>query len=219
MGGPDSKLWLKLDTDPILVWTLRNLSRARLVDGIVVVVRHEDCARARELCAAYGLPKIAQIVPGGASRQESVCLGFETLPANTDLVLVHDGARPFIDPLCVDRVVEAGAKYGAAILAIPLQDTVKQVHDARVVETVSRKALWAAQTPQVFRYALFSAALDRARCDRYVGTDEASLVERLDHPVHVLPGSPKNLKVTTPDDLALAEATATFYSNRNRGDI
>jgi len=205
MGAPESKVWLPLGGEPILIRTLRRLAHCPAIAGIVVVVHPEDCARLAELEETYALPSIAGIVAGGESRQESVRRGFAAIAGNPDLVLVHDGARPLVNPNHVDQVIRAAARHGAAILALPAHDTVKRVREDRIVETLDRREVWAAQTPQVFRYGLLAEALRRADEDHFDGTDEASLVERLGHAVHVVQGSPRNLKITTPDDLAMAE--------------
>ena len=128
------------------------------------------------------------------------------MPAATDLILVHDGARPLITTALIQAAVAAAAEYGAAVVAVPVIDTIKAVSpDGRVLETPPRGRLWAAQTPQVFRASLLREAHEAALRDGFRGTDESSLVERLGHPVHIVPGSPENLKITTTADLVLAD--------------
>lgn len=205
MGAPEHKLFLPLGGEPIIVRTLRRLAHCQAIAGIVVVVHPEDRAWLQELEEAYDLQNIAGVVDGAGSRQESVRRGFEAIAGQPDLVLVHDGARPLVNTSQVDQVIRAAARHGAAILAVRVQDTIKRVIGDRVVETPAREELWAAQTPQVFRYALLAEAYLRAETDSFEGTDEASLVERLGQAVVVVSGSARNLKITTPDDLAMAE--------------
>ncbi len=205
MGAPESKVWLPLGGEPILIRTLRRLAHCQAIAGIIVVVHPGDRQRLEELEETYELPNIAGVVDGGDSRQESVRRGFEAIAGNPDLVLIHDGARPLVNTSQVDQVIRAAARHGAAILALPIQDTVKRVQDGIVIETLSRDEIWAAQTPQVFRHALLADAFRRAEQEGFDGTDEASIVERLGHPIHIVPGSHRNLKITTPDDLAMAE--------------
>ncbi len=205
MGAPEPKVWLPLGGEPILIRTLRRLAHCQAIAGMVVVVAPGDRQRLLELEETYDLANIAGIVEGGETRQESVLRGFRAIAGSPDLVLIHDGARPLVNPSQVDLVIRAGARHGAAILAVPLHDTVKRVRDCIVQDTAPREEFWAAQTPQVFRYTLLEEALRKAAADGFAGTDEASLVERLGHPVHVVPGSSRNLKITTPDDLAMAE--------------
>jgi 2-C-methyl-D-erythritol 4-phosphate cytidylyltransferase len=205
MGAPEHKLWLPLGGEPILIRTLRRLAHCQAIAGIVVVIHPGDREKLGELEERYELPNIAGIVDGGETRQESVARGFRAIAGRPDLVLIHDGARPLVNTGQVDAVIRAAARHGAAILALPIHDTVIRIEAGVARETVSREDLWAAQTPQVFRYGLFEEALQRAEADGFVGTDEASLVERLGRDVHVVEGSPRNLKITTPDDLAMAE--------------
>jgi len=205
-GGVVPKQYLPLAGLPLLAWTLRALAGSGHVDCIVVLVAPGHEARCRaEILAPYGLP-VDQVLPGGADRQASVYAGLSGAPADTDLVLVHDGARPLITPEIVRAAVRAAAAEGAAAVAVPVTDTIKAADaEGRVAETLPRGRLWAAQTPQVFRAAWLREAHARALTDGFRGTDDAVLVERLGYPVRLVPGSAENLKVTTMADLAQAE--------------
>ncbi|MFQ6671753.1 MAG: 2-C-methyl-D-erythritol 4-phosphate cytidylyltransferase, partial [Candidatus Tectimicrobiota bacterium] len=158
-----------------------------------------------DLIEPYGLTKVGAVVAGGAERQDSVAAGLERVPPEAHVVVVHDGVRPFVTTAMVAAVVEAAQAVGAALTAIPVTDTVKRVAEGAVVETLSREGLFRVQTPQAFRREVLAEALRRARTDGVVATDEAALVERLGMPVQVVAGAETNLKVTTPEDWALAE--------------
>ncbi|MGI9590642.1 MAG: 2-C-methyl-D-erythritol 4-phosphate cytidylyltransferase, partial [Myxococcota bacterium] len=157
------------------------------------------------LDAAGPFPKLAEPVAGGAERQDSVRAGVEALPDDAELVVVHDAARCLVRPEAVSRVIAVARQEGAAILAVPARDTIKRVAGTRIVETPARAECWTAQTPQVFRTELLREGLAKAAADGYLGTDDAELVERLGVAVHVVPGDPDNLKLTHPEDLAVAE--------------
>lgn len=173
---------------------------------IVLVVAPEDVERARWLLFRPDGDKPERVVAGGATRTESVRLGIQEASPESDLVVVHDGARPLVTPELVARCLAAAAVHGAVVAALPATDTVKQADGEGVVTaTLDRSQLWLAQTPQVFRRRLLEAALEAAAAQGASGTDDASLVERLGHPVHLVPGDPDNLKVTWPEDLARAE--------------
>jgi 2-C-methyl-D-erythritol 4-phosphate cytidylyltransferase len=205
-GGPVPKQYLPLQGIPLLAWTLRALLASRVVNSLVVVVGPGEETRCRdEVLIPYGLP-VDRVLPGGADRQASVGAGLAGVPAATDLVLVHDGARPLITPDVIQSAVLTAATEGAAVVAVQVTDTIK-VADAglRIVETPVRGRLWAAQTPQVFRIGWLREAHARALADGFRGTDDSVLVERLGHPVRLVPGASDNLKITTPADLARAE--------------
>jgi 2-C-methyl-D-erythritol 4-phosphate cytidylyltransferase len=155
--------------------------------------------------AGGALRKLADPVAGGRERQDSMRAGLAALPAGIELVAVHDAARPLVTPGAVRRVIAAARESGAAILAVPVRDTIKRVRDGRILETPVRAECWAAQTPQVFRVEILREALAKADAEGRLGTDEAELVEALGVAVHVVRGEPENLKVTGPEDLLLAE--------------
>ncbi|MEE8219974.1 MAG: 2-C-methyl-D-erythritol 4-phosphate cytidylyltransferase [bacterium] len=207
MEADRPKQFLPLGDRPLLVHTLQRLSDSPLIETVVVVVPADWVAKARsELIEPYGLAKVGAVVAGGAERQDSVAAGLEALGPEVDLVVVHDGVRPFVTEAMVADVVEAARAAGAAVAAIPVAETVKRVADGAVVETVSRDGLYRVQTPQAFRREVLAEALERARAEGVVATDEAALVERFGWPVRVVAGSAVNLKVTSPEDWSLAES-------------
>jgi 2-C-methyl-D-erythritol 4-phosphate cytidylyltransferase len=206
LGGDLPKQYLPLAGIPLLARTLQALRASGRVDSLILVVPPGHEARCRtEILEPFGLHADA-VVPGGADRQASVFVGLSWLPEGTDLVLVHDGARPFITAEVIQAAVSAAAAVGAAVVAVPVTDTIKVAGpDGSVKETPERGRLWAAQTPQVFRAALLRDAHRQALQDGFRSTDDSALVERLGHPVRLVPGSPENLKITTTADLALAD--------------
>ncbi len=207
MGGTDSKQFLPLCGVPAVVWTLRAFDAAGTVASVVAVCRREDAARMRACAARYGIRKLAAVVPGGDTRQESVAAGVAAVPPEAVFLAVHDGARPLITPGEIDACVRAAARFRAAALGAPVKDTVKLVdEDRNVVSTPPRRLLWAVQTPQVFERALYLRALARARADGADYTDDCQLVERLGVRVHLCRGGGGNFKLTEPDDAAAAEA-------------
>lgn len=203
---PSRKQFLVLDGSPILVRTIRKFASVPAITEIVIAVRPEDQEWVREVIAAEQFGTSVRVVEGGDSRQESVEHGLASLDPDTDLVAVHDAVRPFIDPATIERVIAEAAECGAAIVGIVPVDTVKKVHRNKIRQTIPREHLVLAQTPQVFRYGLLHQAFSQARADGFTGTDEASLVERLEQvEVSVVAGSDRNIKITKPGDLELAK--------------
>lgn len=199
------KQFMLLDGSPILLHTIRKFLRCPSVTEIVVALRKEDMAWVQQMLDREPPSKPVRLVEGGASRQESVENALSHLSPETDLVAVHDAVRPFIDPAIIERVIEEAAQTGAAIVGIVPVDTVKQVRQNKVRATIPRDRLVLAQTPQVFRYDLLVEAFRKAREDGFTGTDESSLVERLEQvEVSVVPGSDRNIKITKPSDMELA---------------
>jgi len=208
MGAGSNKQYLQLGDRPVLAHTLARLAALADVDALHVIVPDDERAFCRDqVVARFGLGKIASIVAGGAERQDSVRLGLAACgAADDDLVLVHDGVRPFFPAAQLAALLAAATAAGAALLAIPAQDTIKEVADGRVVRTLERSRLWQVQTPQAFRAAVLREAHRQAAAAGYAGTDDAAFVEWCGWPVAVVPGSPFNIKLTTPADLALARA-------------
>jgi 2-C-methyl-D-erythritol 4-phosphate cytidylyltransferase len=211
MGARRPKQYLRLDRASILVATLRALGRTRGLAGIVVAVPEAHVAATRRLLARDRVPKILDVVAGGADRQESVWRALQRVPEQARWVVVHDAVRPFIDGAVVERV-RAAAAGGAATCGMPVRETVKRVRDGSIVATVDRDGLWTTQTPQVFTRALLWEAHEKARRDGFVGTDDAVLVERLGTTVVMVPGLEQNLKITTREDLR----TARGWARRSR---
>ena len=192
---------------PLLVHTVRALLAARSVDLVVVAGPPDDVAGVRSALAGYALGAEVVVVAGGATRQQSVAAALATLPADVDVVLVHDAARPLAPPDVADAVVRAVRSGRPAVVpSLAVADTVKRVEGDRVVETLNRASLRAVQTPQGFDRATLAAAHDAAAVDGHEATDDAGLVERIGRPVTVIAGSEESFKVTRPLDLVLAEA-------------
>jgi len=201
MGGRD-KLFAVVGDKSLLAHTLSAFDACRGVDRVVLVLSPESMERGRELVAKAGFGK-AVVCQGGERRQDSVRNGLEAL-ASCQWVVVHDGARPLVTAELIERGLEAAKETGAATAALPIGDTVKEVEPPGLIgRTLSRGQLWAAQTPQVFRYDILRQAHQRAQGE---ATDDAALVEKLGYQVKVFEGSPRNIKVTTAADLALVEA-------------
>ncbi len=206
MGGANRKQFLHLDGVPVLVRTIRKFAAAPAVGEIIVAVRPEDQAAVEEMLAKETAGKPVRVVQGGISRQESVENALKTISPDVELVAVHDAVRPFVDLETIQKVIDEAARTGAAIVGIVPVDTVKQVHLHKIRATIPRERLILTQTPQVFRRDILIEAFARARADQFTGTDESSLVERLDQvEVSVIPGSDRNIKITRPHDLKLAE--------------
>jgi 2-C-methyl-D-erythritol 4-phosphate cytidylyltransferase len=210
MAGPQPKQFLALDGVPILIHSLRAFAAVERVTAIYVAVRKPELERVEAQISDYGFFGRVRVVEGGDRRQESVANALAALPAEADdIVLVHDAVRPLIDAATIERTIDAVIEHGAAIVGLPAVDTIKQVertaHGALITATIPREFVVLAQTPQGFRYGLLDRAFAEATADGFVGTDEASVIERAGHPVAVVHGSQVNLKITQPGDLELAE--------------
>ena len=202
MGGID-KVMAPLQGEPMIVRTVRTFQNCDAISEIVIVTRSDLIQEIGNLCA--GFDKVKAVVVGGKSRQESVNLGLSALSDKMKLVAVHDGARPLISWQVIDRTVRAANTYGAAAPAIPVKDTIKVVEGFVVKNTPNRDTLRAIQTPQVFDYDMLRGALKKAELDGASVTDDCSAVERLGLTVKIVEGDERNIKVTTPMDLKIAE--------------
>lgn len=220
MAGPQPKQFLALDGVPILIHSVRAFAAIERIGVIFVVVRANEMEHVQAQIAEYGLAGRAHVVEGGEKRQESVANGLAALPAEADdIVLVHDAVRPLIDTATIERTIDAVIEHGAAIVGVPAIDTIKQVertaHGAIISATIPREYVVLAQTPQGFRFDLLQKAFAEAEADGFIGTDEASLVERAGLPVFVVPGAASNLKITKPGDLELAEFYLAQQKKKN----
>lgn len=208
MGGSTPKQYLSLGGLPILVHSLRVLEQSSALDEIVLVVPSADRAYCLDdIIARYHFRKISHVIAGGEHRQNSVRHGLEALDSNVEIVLVHDAVRPLLTPMMIDGVINAAVTHGAAIIAVPMRDTVKRVGaDGLIESTVDRAQLWLAQTPQAFQRALLQSAHQKACEASYQATDDAQLMEWIGHRVAVVEGSGENIKITRPEDLRMGEA-------------
>ena len=204
--GNRKKTYLKLGGFPILIHALAPFERSKTIDDIVLVVAAGDEWRClRNVVIKYGLKKVRAIVTGGAERQDSVANGLEAISAHTSVVAVHDGARPLVTQKIVEDSVIAARRFGAAIAAVPVKDTIKTSKNMFVDATLPRHALYGVQTPQTFKAAILKAAHKRARAKGILTTDESSLVELTGKRVRIVEGSYENIKITTEEDLHLAK--------------
>jgi 2-C-methyl-D-erythritol 4-phosphate cytidylyltransferase len=217
MGSDIPKQFLTLGGVPVLVHSLRVLEASDLVSEIILAVPEAErdfCLRT--IVTPHRFTKVKHIVAGGAQRQDSVRRGLAAVDEGAELVLVHDAVRPFVTQDMIKRVLEAAAKHGAAVVAIPVPDTVKQVGaDGLIERTVDRGGLWLAQTPQAFRVPLFQEAHRKAVVDGVHGTDDTQLVERLGHRVAVVEGGGENIKITRPEDFIVGEAILAARQKKN----
>jgi 2-C-methyl-D-erythritol 4-phosphate cytidylyltransferase len=219
MGTETPKQFLELDGVPILILSLRRISSCPLVTDIFVATRGLEVGRLEARISEEKLPQPVRVLRGGDSRQESVALALREVPEDAELVLVHDAVRPFVTREQIERVIAEARRCQAAILGIPAMDTVKEVKRASLPEdvafitaTVPRERIVLAQTPQAFATALLKEAFARAEQDGVSASDEAGLVERLGRDVHVVHGSERNIKITSPADMQLAR----FYLEQER---
>lgn len=208
MGGERTKAYLPIAGRPLVLRTLDRMFATKTVEQVVLVVRAEEMDRCRALLGADPLlcHRPYQLRAGGSTRQESARRGLERLGADTNVVIIHDGARPFVSAALIDRCVASAAVHGAVVVGLPALNTIKVVGDDHLIRaTPERRSLWEIQTPQVFQRELIVAAHQQAERDGVEVTDDAMVVERLGKPVYVLEGERTNLKITLPEDLWLAE--------------
>lgn len=196
---------------PVLAHTLDKFERCPLIRYILLVVGREDMEYCmKNIVEEFHFRKVSQIVPGGKKRQDSAKNGIDALPKDTQIVVVHDGVRPFVTVEIIEESIHSAIRFGAVVTAMPVKETIKMSRsDGTVLRTLDRDSLWQVQTPQAFKLSLIREAHQKAVQDGFVGTDDASLVERLGGTVHILPGSYANIKITTPEDMMLARLLLT----------
>jgi 2-C-methyl-D-erythritol 4-phosphate cytidylyltransferase len=208
MKGTMRKQYLDLSGRPVLAHSIMAFDSCTLVAEIYLVVPKEDVEYCQnKILSLLDLKNQINLVHGGAKRQDSVYNGLQAIAKNTDTVVIHDGVRPLIHPEELKECILGSKKYGACILGTPASDTLKRVDKSGIIEaTLPRENIWLAQTPQAFQYDIIIKAHETARRDGYVGTDDASLVERLGANVKIISGSKFNIKITKKEDLAVAKA-------------
>ena len=212
MGGSVSKQYLELIGKPILAHTLALFENHPLIDNIYLIVPPNDLSYCQQqIVDRYGFNEVRRIVAGGDKRQDSVKNGLDAL-AKDGLnqpqrpILIHDGARPLFDCKRLSTLIDIVCQTGACTIGVPVKDTIKDVENNKITGSPDRNRLWQAQTPQGFQYQLIKEAFDQAAADGFIATDDASLLERLGHPVQILEGDYRNIKVTTPEDILIAVA-------------
>ena len=210
MGASINKQYLHLNGMPIVARTISLFEASPDIDEICLVIPEPEIPYCVEhVVDAYGFLKVTAVVPGGRERQHSVMNGLNRLrsaAASDDIIVIHDGVRPFITPAVLHESIVTARSYDGALAAVPAKDTIKTVHDGIVTGTPERESLWLAQTPQTFRFSVIYDAHMSAAGDGHLGTDDASLVERAGGQVKVVQGDYRNIKITTPEDLIVGEA-------------
>jgi 2-C-methyl-D-erythritol 4-phosphate cytidylyltransferase len=214
MGAGKNKLLLTLNEIPVLIHSLMVFENDELCDGIILAIHPQDEVEFSSLVKKYSICKVRGLVPGGKERQDSIYNALKTVSAE-GIILVHDGARPFIRKQHIHQLIETAEQTGAAIIGVPAKDTMKTVRNSLVLDTVERSSLWAVQTPQAFRISILIKAYEQAEKEKFIGTDDSSLVERIGHPVAMVEGDYDNIKLTTPEDLYFAEAIL----NKRKGEL
>ena len=210
-----SKQYMLIEGQPLLAYTLKIFELSPDIQEIVLVAPEEDVETVRHgMVEPLGLSKVRHILPGGAQRQDSVRNGLAAVADHMDIVLIHDAVRPFVSRQLIHQAVLEAEKHGAVAVGMPMKDTVKKVdRNGWIIETLDRQVLWMTQTPQAFKRPIIQEAYRRADESRFYGTDDAALVERMGLPVKMIAASYENIKITTPEDLLLAE----YLIKRQRG--
>ncbi len=207
MGKAVAKQFLPLGDKPLLAHTLLVFQRSAEIDEIIPILSQEDIENClRNVIERYHISKVKTLVVGGKERQDSVANGLQKLEKDTSVVLVHDGVRPFVTTEMIKETVDLAKKGECVVVGVPIKDTIKEVDEAGIIRhTLERSRLWAIQTPQVFPLNILKRAYEESYKHKVYGTDEATLVERAGGKVRVIMGSYENIKITTPEDLVLAE--------------
>jgi len=205
MGENIPKQFLKIYGKPIFVYTLEKFDLCWLINEVILVVRTEDVDAVEKTVQEWGIKKVSNVIAGGEERQDSVLNGLRILSEEVNIVVIHDAVRPFVSVEKIEEVVKVAREKDAAILAIPVKDTIKRGENGCVEATLNRNFLWSVQTPQAFKTDLIKKAFEKARQDGIYATDDSSLVERLGYPVYIVEGEEQNIKITSPEDLLIAE--------------
>ncbi len=206
MQSSTAKQFLLLGGKPILAQTIAVFDACPVVDEIFVIAPQDEMAKVQtDIVEKYHYKKVLKVVQGGRRRQQSVWNGLRAIKSDCSWVVVHDGVRPLINPQLIEVGMLEARQTGAAIVAVPARDTVKRLAPGGKLQTLPREEIWLAQTPQIFEFSLLCQAHQKANQDKFTGTDDASLVERLGHPVSLISGDYRNIKITTPEDLTIAE--------------
>lgn len=205
-GTGKSKQFLILDNTPVLIKSIQAFEAIDDVKEIIITARKQDFDIIEDFIAQYGVRKVKHIVEGGATRQDSIYAAVEKVEKEADLIAVHDGARPLIKREVIESVIQKADEVDAAACAVPVKDTIKIIDSSgKIVTTPERDSLRAVQTPQVFRLSLYKEAIEKAVSDGKQYTDDCQLVESMGYPVYLVDGDYENIKITTPDDLLVAE--------------
>lgn len=208
MGSKINKQFLAINNKPILAHSIEKFEKCKYIDEIIVVTKEEEVEYCRkEIVKKYGFKKVTNIIKGGKERQDSIYNGLLALNERADIILTHDGARPFVKVETIEEGIRGVVSHGACVIGVPVKDTIKVVDDDEEVHhTPKRSMLWAAQTPQCFWVDLLKDGYEMAASEGIVGTDDSSLVERIGHQIKMIMGSYDNIKITTPEDLVIAES-------------
>jgi 2-C-methyl-D-erythritol 4-phosphate cytidylyltransferase len=207
MGGKTNKIFLLLNGIPIIIRTLKAFEKAKKIDEIIIVANKSEIAKINALVKKYKINKVKKYALSGPERFDSVKSGVNLVGNDANFIIVHDACRPLIDSKIIDQAINAAKKHGAVIVAVPVKDTIKKVLSTKdyVLSTLDRKMLWLAQTPQVFRTDLIRRAFEKYKGSANEITDDAMLIEKLKSPVRIMMGSYRNIKITTKEDLEIAE--------------
>lgn len=213
-GTGKSKQFLILDNTPVLIKSIQAFEEIDDVKEIIITARKQDFDIIEDFIAQYGVRKVKHIVEGGATRQDSIYAAVEKVDEEADLIAVHDGARPLIKRKVIESVIQKADEVDAAACAVPVKDTIKIIDSSgKIVTTPERASLRAVQTPQIFRFSLYKEAIEKAVSDGKQYTDDCQLVESMGYPIYLVDGDYENIKITTPDDLLVAEK---FLSERRK---
>ncbi len=209
---PEDKTFAEIKDRPIISFSLGILEESKKIDEVILIVGKDKVRKAkRDVVERFGFEKIVEVIEGGSTRTQSVHKGLLKVKRSMDIVLIHDGARPFISEEIIVRNIAAAVKFGAAITAIPVHYTIKEADTTLFISrTLKRDSLWEVQTPQTFRRDLILKAYEKAKDEGYEATDDACLVERLGHKVKIVEGTPENIKITYPADLIYGDTILNY---------